>query len=213
MLHVEEKVVKTWRLSFLLVFCCLFSNRKHPWRMDQFEVSECTLSGPSVGNITEDGVVASCHPPLPWNRKSITVSSCSINAKTWKRKTARESKYMKTVSWREHIAAATLVCCRQLCSSMLAKHKFVVSPDQWRRCLKSASKQISAAADSLSLHILLSVRRREGSSRVRWGSWVEVTRPGLSQREPVLASLTLLCSRRDLAFTGSIYVTTNKAKG
>lgn len=31
---------------------------------DQFEVSECTLPGPSVGDITEDGVVASCHPPL-----------------------------------------------------------------------------------------------------------------------------------------------------
>lgn len=32
--------------------------------VDQFEVSECTLPGPSVGDITEDGVVASCHPPL-----------------------------------------------------------------------------------------------------------------------------------------------------
>lgn len=31
---------------------------------DQFEVSECTLPGPSVGEITEDGVIASCHPPL-----------------------------------------------------------------------------------------------------------------------------------------------------
>lgn len=38
--------------------------------MDQFEVSECTLSGSSVGNITEDGVVASCHPPLPWDRNT-----------------------------------------------------------------------------------------------------------------------------------------------
>lgn len=34
---------------------------------DQFEVSECTLPGPSVGDITEDGVVASCHPPLAWD--------------------------------------------------------------------------------------------------------------------------------------------------
>lgn len=34
---------------------------------DQFEVSECTLPGPSVGDITEDGVVASCHPPLAYN--------------------------------------------------------------------------------------------------------------------------------------------------
>lgn len=36
---------------------------------DQFEVSECTLPGPSVGDITEDGVVASCHPPLAWDAK------------------------------------------------------------------------------------------------------------------------------------------------
>lgn len=35
--------------------------------VDQFEVSECTLPGPSVGDITEDGVVASCHPPLAWD--------------------------------------------------------------------------------------------------------------------------------------------------
>lgn len=34
---------------------------------DQFEVSECTLPGPSVGDITEDGVVASCHTPLAWD--------------------------------------------------------------------------------------------------------------------------------------------------
>lgn len=34
-----------------------------------------------------------------------------------------------------------------------------------------------------------------------------------SPREPVVASLTTLCSRRDLAFTGSLYVTANKAKG
>lgn len=32
--------------------------------VDQFEVSECTLPGPSVADIPEDGVVASCHPPL-----------------------------------------------------------------------------------------------------------------------------------------------------
>lgn len=51
-------------------------------RTDQFEVSECTLSGPSVGNITEDGVVASCHPPLPWNKNRNRVRGRSINTKT-----------------------------------------------------------------------------------------------------------------------------------
>lgn len=50
-------------------------------RTDQFEVSECTLSGPSVGNITEDGVVASCHPPLPWNRHRNSVRGRSINTR------------------------------------------------------------------------------------------------------------------------------------
>lgn len=66
------------------------------------------------------------------------------------------------------IAAVTLVCCSWIYSSIRkAQNKFVVSPDQWRRCLKSVSKQIFAMADSLSLHILLSVRNREGSCRVR----------------------------------------------
>lgn len=129
-------------------------------------------------------------------------------------KAINESKWVKPASAEVLIAAVTLVCCSWLYSSISkAQNKFVVSLDQWRRCLKSVSKQISATADSLSLHILLSVRKREGSCRVRWRSWVEVTRPGLSRREPVLASLTLLRSRRDLAFTGSVYVTTNKAKG
>lgn len=48
-------------------------------RTDQFEVSECTLSGPSVGNITEDGVVASCHPPLPWKGNRNRVRGRSTN--------------------------------------------------------------------------------------------------------------------------------------
>lgn len=32
--------------------------------MDQLEVSEWTLPGPSVGEVTEEGVGASCQPPL-----------------------------------------------------------------------------------------------------------------------------------------------------
>lgn len=35
----------------------------------QLEVSEWTLPGPSVGDVTDEGVVASCQPPLalmPW---------------------------------------------------------------------------------------------------------------------------------------------------
>lgn len=31
---------------------------------DQLDVSEWTLPGPSVGEVTDEGVVASCHPPL-----------------------------------------------------------------------------------------------------------------------------------------------------
>jgi len=61
-------------------------------------------------------------------------------------------------------------------------NKFVLCLDQWEQSLKSVSKQISAATDSLSLHILLSVKRREGSTG--WGgeSWVKVTRQSLSRR-------------------------------
>lgn len=38
----------------------------------QLEVSEWTLFAPSIGDVTEDGVTASCQPPLPWKetRKS-----------------------------------------------------------------------------------------------------------------------------------------------
>lgn len=43
---------------------------------------------------------------------------------------------------------------------------------------KSVSKQIAAVADSLSLHILLSVKKREGSGRVRWGELSESDRAG-----------------------------------
>lgn len=57
-------------------------------------------------------------------------------------------------------------------------NKFVSCPDQWERSLKSVSKQISAAADSLSLHILLSVKKREGPGRVRWGELSESDRAG-----------------------------------
>lgn len=77
----EEKLVETQTFSLSLSFFnavfdvfLLMENVRvggvadDALRTDQFEVSECTLSGPSVGNITEDGVVASCHPPLPWNR-------------------------------------------------------------------------------------------------------------------------------------------------
>lgn len=47
--------------------------------------------------------------------------------------------------------------------------KVVSCPGQWECSLKSVSKQISAVANSLSLHILLSVTKSEGSDWVRWG--------------------------------------------
>lgn len=63
-------------------------------------------------------------------------------------------------------------------------NKFVSCPDQWEHSLKSVSKQISAAADSLSLHILLSVRKREGTGWVRWGELSESDRVGpLQERQ------------------------------
>lgn len=41
---------------------------------DQLEVSECTLPGPSVGEVTDEGVVASCQPPLAWKERGREVS-------------------------------------------------------------------------------------------------------------------------------------------
>lgn len=38
------------------------------WR-DQLEVSEWTLPGPSVGEVTDEGVVASCQPPFAWEKR------------------------------------------------------------------------------------------------------------------------------------------------
>lgn len=35
----------------------------------QLEVSEWTLPGPSVGEVTDEGVAASCHPPLACKMK------------------------------------------------------------------------------------------------------------------------------------------------
>ena len=54
-------------------------------RPDQFEVSECTLPGPSVGDITEDGVVASCHPPLAWhtNRIKVKITNTSVQCENF----------------------------------------------------------------------------------------------------------------------------------
>ena len=45
---------------------------------DQLEVSECTLPGPSVGEITEDGVVASCHP-LAWKENIQIITTQNKN--------------------------------------------------------------------------------------------------------------------------------------
>lgn len=66
-------------------------------------------------------------------------------------------------------------------------NKFVLCPDQWEQSLKSVSKQISAAADSLSLHIFLSVKKREGSGRVRWGELSESDRVGPLQERASLS--------------------------
>lgn len=55
------------------------------------------------------------------------------------------------------------------------RNKFALCLGPWRQLLKSMSDQISAVADSLSLRILVSVRRR--AARCSWlgGGWVEVT--------------------------------------
>lgn len=36
---------------------------------DQLEVSEWTLPGPSVGEVTDEGVGASCQPPFAWEKR------------------------------------------------------------------------------------------------------------------------------------------------
>lgn len=46
---------------------------------DQLEVSEWTLPGPSVGEVTEEGVGASCQPPFAFDgKKKVNVLKCSI---------------------------------------------------------------------------------------------------------------------------------------
>ena len=45
-------------------------------RGGQLEVSEWTLPGPSVGDVTEEGVVASCQPPLAWKEEGETSVPC-----------------------------------------------------------------------------------------------------------------------------------------
>lgn len=59
--------------KFLYILCSQSVKRVHPQlTADQFEVSECTLPGPSVGDVTEEGVVACCHPPLAWDKNGKT---------------------------------------------------------------------------------------------------------------------------------------------
>lgn len=49
--------------------------RTEEWRRgveDQLEVSEWTLPGPSVGEVTDEGVGASCQPPFAWEKNTRT---------------------------------------------------------------------------------------------------------------------------------------------
>lgn len=73
---------------------------------------------------------------------------------------------------------SSVLCITVASAKRLLENKFVSCPGQWEQSLKSVSKQISAAADSLSLHILLSVRKREGSGQLRWGELSESDRAG-----------------------------------
>lgn len=73
-----------WRWG-LMMHCCVLKSHLHTgeksvWRdaespfcvEDQLEVSEWTLPGPSVGEVTEEGVVGSCQPPFAWRREQPT---------------------------------------------------------------------------------------------------------------------------------------------
>lgn len=73
-----------WR-GGLMMHCCVLKSHLHTgeksvWRdaespfcvEDQLEVSEWTLPGPSVGEVTEEGVVGSCQPPFAWRREQPT---------------------------------------------------------------------------------------------------------------------------------------------
>lgn len=86
------------------------------------------------------------------------------------------------------------------------RNKFALCLGQWRQLLKSMSDQISAVADSLSLHIFMSVKKREARGSWVGGRWVEVTGRLLrSAREspapPALAGM--LPGRERLAYANA----------
>ncbi len=69
--YLWESILCLWLVSlwfcYSVIGCPQLGKGPCQWG-DQFEVSECKLPGPSVGEITEDGVITSCHPPLPWKQ-------------------------------------------------------------------------------------------------------------------------------------------------
>lgn len=95
-----------------------------------------------------------------------------------------------------------LVCIAATSAKKLKKKKFL---DQWEQC-PSRFQQWPTAC-----RYIFSCQSRSG--RARWGELSESDKAGpLCESQSSPARLPL-CSRRDLAFTGSLYVTNNKAKG
>lgn len=69
---------------------------------DQLEVSEWTLPGPSVGEVTEEGVGASCQPPFAFHEEKakrqndevyISKHNAHPNEKTCAKRNRNESDY------------------------------------------------------------------------------------------------------------------------
>lgn len=107
-------------------------------------------------------------PPISLEQKKkveITITLCNMSSVHFYPLT-QHSGFCTNVSADIRMLYSVMI---SLCVTVTSAAHKQICPDQWERSLKSVSKQISAAADSLSLHILLSVKKREGSGRARRG--------------------------------------------
>lgn len=179
--------------------------------VDQFEVSECTLPGPSVGDITEDGVVASCHPPLAWhtNRSRLRLQTRSLQYESFlfpkcNTNTPQMETGLDCVSWNSkrltHSDAVWLVRHPLHCSGISKEgtnlsRVLANGRALWNQCLSRFQQRPTAC------RYIFCCQSRRGRARAGWGggSWVEVTGQGLSKRaSPSQPDFALLQARPSL---------------
>lgn len=97
--HTTRRVLSRWGLSLSLGRYCWREGgcsgggrrgsrgRRSDAVEDQLEVSEWTLPGPSVGEVTDEGVGASCQPPFAWEGRGGTKrrgGGVTMTGKSWR---------------------------------------------------------------------------------------------------------------------------------